>query len=299
MKKIHYLLTAAAGLALSGCATGGNIEDVNQIRAVHAQGGTAFTQALATEYRARTVHEADDENEWNDAGWYARKGLRAANGEVVLPSEVGIGGGDITRWGSLGPVIYVSRGYAVELAAARQRLMTFLDGGGRERLPVIAARAQGSFECWLEEAWEPDDFSQCRGSFLTLETQFTIASVAATTTSSTAASRIVNTFQVFFDFDRSNIAETAAQIIDKAAASAKQGKITRINLTGHTDSSGTVEYNQALSERRAEAVKEQLVHDGVPAGEITTLGVGKAQQLVPTADGVREPQNRRTEIILN
>ncbi|WP_158240713.1 OmpA family protein [Telmatospirillum siberiense] len=301
MKKIHYLLTAAAGLALSGCATGGNIDDVNQLRAAHVQGGTPFTQALAVEYRARMNHEADDEHEWNDAGWYARKGLRAAQGEVVLPSEVGVGGADINRWGTLGPVVNVRRGLAPPLLAARGRLMAFLDGGGRERSPAIAASAQTFFDCWLEEDWEPDDDTQCRAEFMRLETQFTVASTAATTTttSTTAAARVVNTFQVFFDFDRSNIAETAARIIDQAAASAKQGKPTRIELTGHTDAAGPDAYNQSLSERRADAVKQQLVRDGVPANEITTVGVGKAKQLVPTADGVREPQNRRTEIIFH
>ncbi|MDR3441038.1 OmpA family protein [Telmatospirillum sp.] len=299
MKKIHYLLTAAS-LVLGGCATGGNVDDVNLMRKTNAQGGTPFTQALAVDYRNRANHEADVENEWNDAGWFARKGLRAAKGEVVLPSDVGVGGGDINRWGDLGPVIYVRRALAPELEGAHGRLMVFLDGGGRVRLPAIAARAQGAFDCWLEEAWEPDDFSQCRDEFLKLETQFTVASVAAATPApSSSVARIANTFQVFFDFDRSNVSEEAAQIIEKAAANAKQGKLTRIELTGHTDSSGPDAYNQALSERRAAAVKQILLKDGIPAIEITSIGVGKGGQLVSTADGVREPQNRRTEIIMH
>jgi len=298
MKKIHYLLTAAAGLALSGCATGGNIDDVNQMRTTTAQGGTPFTQALAADYRARMINEVDKEFEWNDGGWFARKGLRAAKGEVVLPSEVGLGGNDINRWGSLGSIVYVRRPLEPELSAARARLMGFLDSGGRNRQPVVAAQAQGAFDCWLEEAWEPDDFTVCHNEFWALTTQFNVASVAATTTATTAA-RQMNTFQVFFDFDKSNISVTAAQIIDQAATSAKEGKLTRIDLTGHTDAAGSDAYNQALSERRAAVVKQQLIRDGIPATEITTVGVGKGKQLVPTADGVREPQNRRTEIILH
>ena len=69
-------------------------------------------------------------------------------------------------------------------------------------------------------------------------------------------------------------------------------------VTGHTDTVGSAKYNQGLSERRAESVKEELVNDGVPNGEITTLGVGKEGLLVPTADGVREAQNRRATIEL-
>ncbi len=300
MKKFHLMLTAAAGLALAGCASSNNVDDVAQIRAMSAQGGTPFTRALAGEYRSLAIHEADDEDETDDAGWYARKGLRAAKGEVVLPSEVEVGGPDINRWGSLGPVVAVRRAPALELTAARGRLMVFLDGGGRERSPIIAARAQGFFECWLEEAWEPDVVTPCRDEFLKIESQFTMTQAATTTTTTTAAAtRVANTFQVFFDFDRSNIGDTAAQILSQAAASAKKGNTTRIELIGHTDAAGSDAYNQALSERRAAAVKQQLIRDGVPADEITATGVGKAKQLVPTADGVREPQNRRTEILLH
>jgi len=105
-------------------------------------------------------------------------------------------------------------------------------------------------------------------------------------------------FQVFFDFDKSNITDAAAKVIQAAADAVKQGNVVRITVTGHTDTVGTASYNQGLSERRATAVKGALVADGVAAGEIATVGVGKAGLLVPTADGVREPQNRRAEIVL-
>ena len=105
-------------------------------------------------------------------------------------------------------------------------------------------------------------------------------------------------FQVFFDFDKSNITEAAAKVIQSAADVVKQGGIAHITVTGHTDTVGTSKYNQALSERRAASVKTQLVSDGVSGGEISTVGVGKTGLLVPTADGVREPQNRRAVIEL-
>ena len=55
----------------------------------------------------------------------------------------------------------------------------------------------------------------------------------------------------------------------------------------------------ALSLRRANAVKDQLVREGIPATQIVVVGKGESQPLVPTADGVREPQNRRMEIVVN
>ena len=105
-------------------------------------------------------------------------------------------------------------------------------------------------------------------------------------------------FIVFFDFDRSDITPEALRIIKQAAETAKRGSVPRIMVTGHTDLSGSVAYNQRLSERRAEAVRQALVREGITAGGISTVGRGKTQPLVPTADGVREPQNRRAEIVL-
>jgi OmpA-OmpF porin, OOP family len=105
-------------------------------------------------------------------------------------------------------------------------------------------------------------------------------------------------FQVFFDFDKSDITDAAAKVIQAAADVVKAGGVAHITVTGHTDTVGAAAYNQALSERRAASVKHQLTSDGVDGGEISTVGVGKTGLLVPTADGVREPQNRRAVIQL-
>ena len=112
------------------------------------------------------------------------------------------------------------------------------------------------------------------------------------------APAIQRAFIVFFDFDRADITPEASRIIKQAAETAKRGSVPRIVVTGHTDLSGSVAYNQRLSERRAEAVRQALVKEGLTAGAISTVGRGKTQPLVPTADGVREPQNRRAEIVL-
>jgi OmpA-OmpF porin, OOP family len=113
------------------------------------------------------------------------------------------------------------------------------------------------------------------------------------------APEVQRAFQVFFDFNKSDITAAAAKVIQQASDSVKAGHLTQIDVTGHTDTVGSAKYNQALSERRAAAVKAQLVADGVPTAEIATSGVGKTGLLVPTADGVREPQNRRAEIVLH
>ena len=105
-------------------------------------------------------------------------------------------------------------------------------------------------------------------------------------------------FMVFFDWDRSNLSAQALNTIKQAAGVYKTRGSTRITATGHTDTSGPEAYNMALSLRRANSVKDALVKEGVPATAITTVGRGEAGLLVQTGDGVREPQNRRVEIVV-
>ncbi len=113
-----------------------------------------------------------------------------------------------------------------------------------------------------------------------------------------AAKAAPRNFMVFFDFNKSDISPQAAAIIHDAAGAAKMGGVTRVGVTGHTDLAGSDKYNMALSMKRANAVRDALVAQGVPASEIVVLGKGKSEPLVPTQDGVREPQNRRVEIVL-
>jgi OOP family OmpA-OmpF porin len=107
-----------------------------------------------------------------------------------------------------------------------------------------------------------------------------------------------NSFMVFFDWDRSDLSAQAVNTIKQAAGQFKTRGNARITATGHADKSGPENYNMALSLRRANAVKDALVREGVPATAISVVGRGESQPLVPTADGVREPQNRRVEIVI-
>jgi outer membrane protein OmpA-like peptidoglycan-associated protein len=106
------------------------------------------------------------------------------------------------------------------------------------------------------------------------------------------------TYLVFFDWDKAELTERARQIISQAAQNSTRVQYTRIEVNGYTDLSGTPAYNQTLSVRRAESVAAELVTDGVPKTAIDIQGFGETHPLVPTAAGVREPQNRRVEIIL-
>ncbi len=112
------------------------------------------------------------------------------------------------------------------------------------------------------------------------------------------APEAARSYMVFFDWNSVEITADAQQIIRDAASAAQTLGVTRIELTGHADRSGSARYNQKLSLRRAEAVKAVLVSLGVAPDSITTVGKGETAPLVPTPDGVREAQNRRVEIVL-
>ena len=120
---------------------------------------------------------------------------------------------------------------------------------------------------------------------------------AAPAVAAAAPVAAARTFLVFFDWSKADLTDRARQIIGEAA-SARGAGVTRIEVNGFTDRSGPADYNMQLSIRRANAVAAELVRRGVPRNEIVTRGFGEENNLVPTADGVREPQNRRVEIIL-
>jgi outer membrane protein OmpA-like peptidoglycan-associated protein len=110
---------------------------------------------------------------------------------------------------------------------------------------------------------------------------------------------VPQSYMVFFDFDQATLTPEAQRIIASAAQDFNRGKYVRINVTGHTDTTGGSRYNQRLSERRAATVQAAMARLGVPAAVINTAGLGKSALLVPTNDNVREAQNRRAEIVLS
>ena len=101
---------------------------------------------------------------------------------------------------------------------------------------------------------------------------------------------------VFFGWNMDDISPEAASILDNAVQAYGNCGGVGIMLAGYTDSSGSPRYNMGLSERRDNAVQGYLTSHGIAAGAISSHAYGEANQRVPTADGVRELQNRRVEI---
>jgi outer membrane protein OmpA-like peptidoglycan-associated protein len=103
-------------------------------------------------------------------------------------------------------------------------------------------------------------------------------------------------FIVFFDWNKADITPESATTLDNAIKAYGNCNSIPIMLAGYADRSGTPKYNLALSGRRNSAVQAYLTSHGIAAAAISTHAFGETHLPVPTADGVREIQNRRVEI---
>ena len=104
-------------------------------------------------------------------------------------------------------------------------------------------------------------------------------------------------YLVFFDWNSAALSPGASEVIQLSANAYRAGAPVTVQVTGYTDTSGSYRYNERLSVRRARAVAATLAQDGVPSGAMVVTGRGQNDLRVPTPDGVREPQNRRVEIV--
>ncbi len=105
-------------------------------------------------------------------------------------------------------------------------------------------------------------------------------------------------FVVYFGWDESALTSQAQQVISNAADQADECDITQVNVEGHTDRSGSAAYNRNLSRQRAESVRDALIREGVPSSTIRIEAKGEGDTAVETPDGVREPLNRRSEVLI-
>ncbi|SHF42163.1 Outer membrane protein OmpA [Acidocella aminolytica 101 = DSM 11237] len=107
------------------------------------------------------------------------------------------------------------------------------------------------------------------------------------------------TYLVFFDWDEATLTPRASRVIAQAAADSRTNQVTRIEVDGYTNTSGRPPYNRNLSISRAKVVEKKLISYGVPASEIAVRGFGDTKLLAHTGANLRDPQNRRVEIVIN
>jgi outer membrane protein OmpA-like peptidoglycan-associated protein len=187
--------------------------------------------------------------------------------------------------------------FLTELNPAYTRLTSALaTPGALETSAIPLSTAQVYYDCWAEQAEEGfqfDHIAYCKQGFETAMGQ--LAKPAAAAPAATTA----RPFLIFFDWDRYNITDSARPTLNEISNTIKANPNANVRIAGHADRSGPDAYNLALSRRRADAVMTALQQQGLQRNRATVEYFGEARPLVETADGVREPQNRRVEVTIS
>ncbi|MEX0840105.1 MAG: OmpA family protein [Parvibaculum sp.] len=276
MKMISRLIALGSFLVLAGCGTWTAEsylhEDIQ---------GDSFNACLAREYQDRATSEAYVDCNWVDTATIVAKGRAAAAGETVLPfdpSTKGVLSSDLP-----------------ELQDARAKLMAALDDGGREGDRACAcAKAQRYYDGWVEQA--SDNKLGVGGSYFggeggPVQPDRVEAEKAAFYEALTAcALQAAGPWTIYFGFDKYNLTPEAQSVIDQIVAETSGS----LSVIGHTDTSGSNAYNQALGQRRANTVSNALTAQGKSL--CSASSAGESQLAVQTGDGVREPLNRRAVV---
>ncbi len=286
-------LAGLASIALAGCAGMelGKVENMSP-------GGSQFTKSLYSNYVDLSRSEFG-EGDYRDSDRFAMQAKGAAEGQNVAPF-------DTAKW-------QLPADRAPLLTTVRNRLVAALDGGGREKAPDAAAKAQAMFDCWVqeqEENFQPKDIARCQADFSTAMSQVEKAiqpKVAAAPPPKPAPQPVkkvekpkpdAKRWVVYFDFDKAGLTNSAKTKIAEAAAYAKQVGEAKLLVIGHTDRSGADSYNDKLSAKRADQATLAIMDLGIDPNKIQWRSLGETQPAMPTSDGMAEPANRRVEIVV-
>ncbi len=279
----------------------------------------AFNAALASDYQALAQAERA-QGDARDGATYAARATAATAGQPTDPDQPELRRG------------FLKDKYEPELTQARSRLVGALEQGGRQSVPVAAARAQSTYDCWLEQASEdlqPDDIEACKAAFLVavgeVESARNVVAEApapmpasdpdsdgdgivdsldrcpgtppGTKVDANGCPDILMTLTgVNFKFDSSNIEPKSTQILDQAVDALTNANSVDVRIVGHTDSTGTDAYNQKLSEKRASAVRDYLVEHGIVSTRLSVEGQGEQEPIAPNETEEGRYQNRRVEL---
>ena len=140
--------------------------------------------------------------------------------------------------------------------------------------------------CWRDAFWTPATAANATCGLPVAE-----APVVAP-----SASKVVLNADTFFDFDKDSLKPEGKQVLDQVAQQADSINLETVFATGHTDSIGSEAYNQNLSERRANTVKQYLVSRGIAADRIYSEGKGELQPVASNKTREGRAQNRRVEL---
>ena len=290
----YVLLSAGAAFVLAACTGGPNFESIGDKFANRGAAGDAIARAESMSapagamesaayeaYLGHAQYEYNDMQDFTDTIFHSEKAIAAASGGSVMPQQPS--------------ARRLTPEHAAEMGEVYQRLMAAVQGEPGQRLPATAGRAVADFDCWLEqqeENFQPDDIAACRDAVYAA-----LAELEAPVEEA-LPDRISLSADVLFDFDKAEIKPEFTAEIDAAAELLLANPDVTVRIDGHTDSIGTEEYNQGLSERRAEAVAAYLEAAGVSRDRMTVAGFGETQPVASNDTAEGRALNRRVEIDL-
>jgi len=272
-------------ISLVGCV-GTQLEKAQRVEPK----GSTFNVSLYQEYIDLSSSEYN-EGDYTDSDNFAVRAMQSGTGGTVAPEEIN--------------ARQLPENKVGELTSARQRLVGTLNKGAAEKVPEEAARAQTGFDCWMqeqEENFQPDDIEACRSQFFAalefIEDALKPKPIAKKVEPPVAPPPASELYLVYFDLDNAELSEAAKTVLETASSAAWKLEGMTVTVSGHTDLSGTADYNMELSTRRAMAVSEALIKAGVASAAVKAEAFGQTLPAIITADGVAEAGNRRVEILI-
>ena len=241
--------------------------------------GDKFQSALFKEY-VDLARSEDDQGDSRSAVYYNMRAKMAADGKDTGPQEL--------------KDRKIPAGAVADLTAARKQLTGALAGGAGKSAPDKAARAQAMFDCWMEQQEEndqPKDIAACRSAFEAAMKGLGGAKPAK------KEAKPDKEFVIYFDFNKATMNEAATAVAYQVMAETISG-YKAVLLTGHTDTAGDKNYNSKLSQKRVDAVKNTFAEIGLDPALIKTQFMGEDSLAEKTADGVKNPKNRRVTVVI-
>jgi len=284
MKKlITVAVLGAASLTLAAC--GGKLGEAEMMSA----SGSAFSKALYNDYIALSKGEYG-EGDYTDSDRFADKAMMAASGKEVGPYNPG-------EW-------KIPANREAVMSGAHDRLVAALNGTAKDKATVQLARAQTSFDCWVqeqEENFQPDHIAACRDAFIAamadVDKMTMVAKPAAAPAPAPKAMMAKpQTWNILFHFDSVKMLPGTKAKIDEAVKYVGNFKRPRVTIAGYTDTSGSKKYNAALSERRSEELAVTAMDMGLDPKNVIMRSYGEDKLAEQTADGVKNQANRRATI---
>jgi OOP family OmpA-OmpF porin len=285
MKTMMKNATPVAAIAVAVMFAAGSAQAGahKKAEAMMATENAALAEALEREYSAMAAEEAI-ERDAADEAHFSGKAAMAAGNKSVKPDA---------------PTSRTLPGTDTAFAdSTYNRILAAYDNGAADSHPNELATAQAAYDCWLqenEEGYQLLHIWRCRdaanAALAAIEKQPEPVAPAM-------AAMPSQEFTLYFAFDSDALSPAAQDTVTAISSAYGQRNGDDMNIIGHTDTSGSNDYNLALSKRRADAVARALAGAGVSSSVMDEAAVGEIAPAVNTGDGVREPLNRRVVVTI-